>query len=104
MAQINPIHGLLGGRKRVGRAHPRNNTTVASMRCGRAEAAPYCSPRTGVNLRRALCAGTWNTLSLTQTEQLTLLSLDLKKIRIAIVALSKVLMPGSGENSEFDYT
>ena len=100
---VNPTQ-ILGGRGRVGRAHLRNTTTNANTRRGGAEAAPYRSPRTGVNLRRALRVGAWNIRSLSETERLPLLSLELKKLGIAIAALSEVRWPGSGENSEGGYT
>ena len=78
--------------------HPRNTTKVANVRLSGAEAAPYRSPRTGANLRRAIRVGTWNIRSLSKTERLPLLSLKLKKVWIAIPALSEVWRPGSGEN------
>ena len=100
---VNPTQSL-GGRRRVGRAHLRNTTTNANTRRGGAEAAPYRSPRTGVNLRRALRVGAWNIRSLSETERLPLLSLELEKLGIAIAALSEVRWPGSGENGEGGYT
>ncbi|KAG0710377.1 Craniofacial development protein 2 [Chionoecetes opilio] len=58
----------------------------------------------GINLRRVLCVGSWNVLSLSDDHRLPLLSGELSRLRVDIVGLSETRRPGSGETSSGGYT
>ena len=57
-----------------------------------------------VNLRQSLRVGAWNVLSLREDDHLSLLSSELKRLDIGIVALSEVQIPDCGEIMVGGYT
>ena len=57
-----------------------------------------------VTLRRSLRVGAWNVLSLREDDHLSLLSSELKRLNIAIAALSEVRRPDCGEIMAGGYT
>ena len=71
---------------------------------GVAEVAPTRSDCQRLNLRRAVRVGAWNVRSLRQDGRLPLLSRELKRLRVEVVALSEVRRPGSGTISVGGYT
>ena len=72
---------------------PRGN--IPGSDCGRvcrggAEVSSTRRRSHWVNLRRSLRAGAWNVLSLREDDHLSLLSSELKRLDVGIVALSEV--------------
>ena len=57
-----------------------------------------------VNLRRSLQVGAWNVLSLREDDHLSMLSSELKRLDISIVALSEVRRQDCGEIMVGGYT
>ncbi|XP_069989708.1 uncharacterized protein [Penaeus vannamei] len=71
---------------------------------GVAEVASTWSDCPTVNLRQEVRVGAWNVHSLSQDDQLPLLSRELGRLRVRVAALSEVRRPGSGTTSVGGYT
>ena len=71
---------------------------------GSAEVSPVPSPNSRINLRRQLHVGAWNIQSLSDDDRLPVLSAELRRMKLAIAALSEVRRPGEGTTSSGGYT
>ena len=100
-ANLQDPHSLMTGGKPQGNLP---GSDCASLCRGGAEVSSTRRRSPWVNLRRSLRVGAWNALSLREDDYLSQLSSELKRLNIAIAALSEVQRPDSGEIMEGGYT
>ena len=81
-----------------------NHSFYFGGRHGSAEVSPVPSPNSRINLRRQLHVGAWNIQSLSDDDRLPVLSAELRRMKLAIAALSEVRRPGEGTTSSGGYT